>query len=323
VDKWRHTERSQHLHSAASRRQVLEAGQAQLEWQHNCYKVCFEIEPSTTCLILGIHRLALAAERSAEDFKPQEIANTLWALATAGVRVRESLVDVLTKRAERTAGDFNPQSIANTLWALTTLKALATGRSAVITLCELILSLPCNVNVFTKVALQQLHQFFVCLQYEHGDATFLTEALSTKLQPLAQVCRKTFIEASRAECTPSQLQQEVARVIRKELGATSVLEEQVLAGEPGRREGGGYSVDILLIGDTVRAVVEVDGPTHFVGLGKQKREGRVNGSTALKRRLLRAMGWRVVSVPYYEWDPLTSSEQKLSYVRSLLQQAPP
>ena len=43
--------------------------------------------------------------------------------------------------------------------------------------------------------------------------------------------------------------------------------------------------------------LEVDGPHHFVGR-------TVNGATALKRRQLRAAGWPLLSVPYWEWNEL-------------------
>ena len=46
-----------------------------------------------------------------------------------------------------------------------------------------------------------------------------------------------------------------------------------------------------------RIAVEVDGPTHFVG-----RSHQPTGSTLLKHRQLRYFGWRLESVPYWEWD---------------------
>ena len=61
----------------------------------------------------------------------------------------------------------------------------------------------------------------------------------------------------------------------------------------------GYSLDLAL--PSSRVAVEVDGPSHFLlpdGRGVRKP----NGPTLLKRRLLRAAGWRVISVPFYEWD---------------------
>ena len=62
----------------------------------------------------------------------------------------------------------------------------------------------------------------------------------------------------------------------------------------------GYSLDLALASE--RVAVEVDGPSHFLG---PDGRGPPNGQTLLKRRLLRAAGWRLVSVPFYEWDDLS------------------
>ena len=77
-------------------------------------------------------------------------------------------------------------------------------------------------------------------------------------------------------------------------------------------DAGGYSVDLLI--PQQRIVVEVDGPSHFVST----RTGpSPSGSTMLKHRHLKACGYHVVSVPYFEWDQLTSN-QRTKYLRKVL-----
>jgi hypothetical protein len=66
----------------------------------------------------------------------------------------------------------------------------------------------------------------------------------------------------------------------------------------------------------VRAV-EVDGPSHFL-LPDERGECAPNGRTRLKRRLLASAGWRVVAVPYYEWDALGGAEAQQRYLREAL-----
>ena len=73
----------------------------------------------------------------------------------------------------------------------------------------------------------------------------------------------------------------------------------------------GYSLDLAL--PSSRVAVEVDGPTHFLlpdGRGVRKP----NGPTLLKRRLLRAAGWRVISVPFYEWDGFATANGQQTYL---------
>ena len=45
-----------------------------------------------------------------------------------------------------------------------------------------------------------------------------------------------------------------------------------------------------------RIAVEVDGPFHYA-----LNTMRALGPTIGRRRILRAAGWRVVSIPFYEW----------------------
>ena len=49
--------------------------------------------------------------------------------------------------------------------------------------------------------------------------------------------------------------------------------------------------------------VEADGPHHFLGGSRAP-----NGATLLKRRQLRAFGWRLLSVPYWEWTDLNARD---------------
>ena len=69
----------------------------------------------------------------------------------------------------------------------------------------------------------------------------------------------------------------------------------------------GYSLDAVVSVDGLEVAVEVDGPFHFIG-----REP--NGRTILKRRQLLAAGWPLLSVPYWEWDPLTDAAARRKYL---------
>ena len=53
--------------------------------------------------------------------------------------------------------------------------------------------------------------------------------------------------------------------------------------------------------------------SHFLGQGQQP-----TGATQLKRRQLRALGWAVVPVPYFEWNRLRGVEAKQDYLRARL-----
>ena len=60
--------------------------------------------------------------------------------------------------------------------------------------------------------------------------------------------------------------------------------------------------------------VEVDGPSHF-----RRPDGGLMGTTLYRNRALAARGYRVVSVPYREWDALGRDKQgQQQYLERLL-----
>ena len=71
-------------------------------------------------------------------------------------------------------------------------------------------------------------------------------------------------------------------------------------------------IDIAIEGAGAPVALEVDGPTHFL------QNGRQNGSTLLRNRMLKAHGWCVVTVNYRVWSEQQSQEQREEYLRRLL-----
>ena len=51
-----------------------------------------------------------------------------------------------------------------------------------------------------------------------------------------------------------------------------------------------------------RIAIEADGPFHFTanGMGRSGEPTEL-GTTVIRRRLLRAGGWKVIPIPFYEW----------------------
>ena len=72
------------------------------------------------------------------------------------------------------------------------------------------------------------------------------------------------------------------------------------------------SIDIAIESAGAPVAVEVDGPTHFL------QDGRQDGRTALRNRLLAAHGWRVVVVDYRVWNEQQTEAQRQEYLRRLL-----
>jgi len=227
---------------------------------------------------------AIAAEASGRvrDFKPQELSNTAWAFATAG-HSAPALFDAIAAETAEHIDEFSPQNLVNTAWAFAAADCLPIESS----LFDQRFARRCEAlaHEFKSSELRQLHQWRLWYASERACSDALPE------EALLARCAAAFRDA---EAQPSRLQRQVAETLVS-LGAS--VEEEVVLEE-------GYSLDVVVDWRGERLAVEVDGPSHFVG-----REP--TGATALKRRQLKHFGWRLVSVPYWEWNELDDPENKM------------
>jgi len=248
---------------------------------------------ATTALFDAIGRDTAGHVR---ELKPQELANTAWGFATAG-HAAPALFDAIGRESAGRVRQLKPQALANTAWAFAVLDHLPSESS----LFDQRFAHHCDAlaDEFSLGALCQLHQWHLWYANERACSDALSGAAF-----LAR-CDAAF---RAAEAQPSRLQRDVAKALAS-LGS-AVQEEKVLEE--------GYSLDLVVeCGGEELIAVEVDGPSYFVG--------RVpTGATLLKRRQLRHFGWRLVSVPYWEWDELAhrdqtkEREQRAAYLSSLL-----
>jgi hypothetical protein len=108
---------------------------------------------------------------------------------------------------------------------------------------------------------------------------------------------KTYREEAR-KVTVSNGQREVGESLRR-LGIPHELEYLTADGL--------FSIDLAIVDR--RIAIEFDGPSHFSSNTLEPL-----GHSCLRDRLLSAMGWHVVSIPFFEWDKLHRSEQMDAYV---------
>ena len=204
-------------------------------------------------------------------------------------RREPALLDAIAEEAAgRGLRDFTPQNLANTAWAYAVADRPAPalfGGDAFVQRCA-------AERGFSPDELSQLHQWQLW-QEERGAAW-------PPLPPaLAQRCRDAFCPEMGAR---SGLQSDVADT----LGALGLaMREEV-------RTPLGYRLDAVVVHAGCVVAVEVDGPTSVVGR-------KPTGATALKRRQLRAAGWKVLPVPYWEWDALRSFAAKRQYLQRALE----
>merc|ERR1740124_462367 len=229
-----------------------------------------------------------ATRRGLHEFTPQNLSNTAWGFATVG-HAAPALLDAIAREAAPRLREFKPQNLTNTAWAF----AVANRPAPELFDGDAFVQYCATKRGFLPENLFQLHQWQLW-QEERGAAW-------PPLPPeLAQRCRAAFCQE---EGVPSGLQRDVA----------ASLSALGLAPQEEVRTPQGYSLDAVVSHGGREVAVEVDGPTHFVGRTP-------TSVTALKRRQLRAAGWALVPVPYWEWDALGSkAAAKQEYLRVALE----
>lgn len=167
-------------------------------------------------------------------------------------------------------------------------------------------------------------------QYRQIHAFLLVHEIEGWKDPGQRVCRlrselgdrgRRALAVSEVSERRSVFQRQVASAIE---GIGHSIEEE------SRCPVSGYSLDILVMlpgrgvprghdkvalgpGD-VLAAVEVNGPTHYLAGGSRVE----NGATALKRKILTGLGWKLLTVPFWEWDRGSDEASRQEYVRGLL-----
>jgi hypothetical protein len=149
--------------------------------------------------------------------------------------------------------------------------------------------------------------------------------------------------------TTSKIQRDISIAFTR-VGFTHVEEHVITMDQLARDYGirvpakpmGVFAIDIANVQDKI--AIEVDGPFHYISIiddepddtsnvghaklvegklespfGRIGTRKRINGSTALKERLLRGLGWQVLHVPYWEWNHLANDRaEEEAYCRRLL-----
>jgi hypothetical protein len=197
----------------------------------------------------------------------------------------------LEEAAVRVAPMMTPQNVANTIWGLATLGWQATSELGAV-FQHLVDAFP-HERGPTQQSTLHLSQ----LLQAHLASQFLGLGLITLPSSMLEVAVKSYSEQAR-NVTVSNGQREVGESLRR-LGIPHELECITADGL--------FSIDLAIVDR--RIALEFDGPSHFTVNTLEPL-----GHTRLRNRLLSAMGWHVVSIPFFEWGRLHQTEQRDAYV---------
>lgn len=166
----------------------------------------------------------------------------------------------------------------------------------------------------TPEDLRRLHQALLALQVELDEDDFqkVQEAVDPKIRDKA---RENWSQSHDLSTTSDRASSARHRSVADTLHALKAQHKVVATV---RDEYGDLYVDMLVKIPNRKALValEFDGPSHFCSNDPR----RPLGHTCLKRRLLAARGFDVISIPYLDWDaiPYWSTMERQRFVQRKL-----
>ncbi|KAK9844941.1 hypothetical protein WJX74_008931 [Apatococcus lobatus] len=247
----------------------------------------------------SLQRLLDALYKSVSRMKSVELCNTLWACARLGHHPGEAMLSAMDTRIQQLLDEnklVHPSGAPTCIWSLTVLQAV---------------SLPCYQRLADWMAsqtldslqMQGLHTLSQALLTAKLESAGSPLAMAPSIQDLVLMLRRKLTSITKMSGSHRSM-----AVILIAMGIWHASEAVV--------EDGQFSVDIKLLGNAEKVAIEFDGPYHFTVNLQQPM-----GSTLLRRRTMRALGWTLISVPFYHWHSLLTVPDKAAYLYVILEKA--
>ena len=242
-----------------------------------------------------------ASASSFGNFIPQNFSNTLYACGHLDTRPPADWLQLFSSAFEQALPDMQPQDFANTAFAVAVLQLweLPMWRGLWARFCSCLPRDTAGWSAEDQLNAMQMYQAYQAAAVERPGL------LPAPEPELLAAARTSWIDGAR---------ERQAERSSKFHGNVSACLTQMGVAHANERwcERAERSIDIAIEGGARTPVaMEVDGPFHFL------LDGRQNGSTLLRNRMLTAHGWRVAVVDHRVWDALQTQERE-AYLRSLL-----
>eukprot|EP00808_Paulinella_micropora_P016441 g7994.t1 len=234
------------------------------------------------------------AALKAKAFNPQGIANLLNGMAKLAYNPGEKVLQIMCREVVLKREGFTYQNIANTLHALCVMNYVP--KDVFVQLIDL---LPRSARLLEEEELSQLYLVDLSLRLEHAKMGLTLPVMLRKACSALQMSRHR-------QTKSSKLHKAVSDILLRYVKLVHQCEDFQT----------GLFLDISM--PEQKLAIEVDGPVHFSTKADGSRQ--YLGTTVLKHRLLKAMGWRMLLIPFYEWDiiPYRNREQRAEYLRNKL-----
>mmetsp|Transcript_6329 Transcript_6329/g.18180 ORF Transcript_6329/g.18180 Transcript_6329/m.18180 type:complete len:525 (-) Transcript_6329:251-1825(-) len=242
----------------------------------------------------------------------RESASIMWGLATLGHSPSALLAEVAErgwqfqfpygsrKKGFRGVEALKPKQLSTLMWSLAAMEAVDSKPYA--DLWDEVARRGLSGMGTDAKMLMQFHQAALAAKLEGSQERYRRpDAAMARVLQVAEAHWTANIKPNRAS-RESLYEGQIAATLSS-LGLFHLREDVT----------SGYAVDLSIPRD--RVAIEADGPSHMA-----RNDGsRVLGHTAMKRRHLAKLGWKVVQIPYFEWDELIGGGAQRRYVNERLE----
>ena len=239
--------------------------------------------------------------------KTEDISNILWTFAMLGLDSQTELTNKLVKHAVTLADTFGAEDVVSFLWGLAVL-----GQASP----EIPYFIQTAANLFEKMSTGDkslLHQFFLSCTHDEKFKACCTGQVNDIIAKHGEECRASFVDTATTD--NDDLVAAIERALSESGQTLSKLIVDVTTG---------YTI-LAVIQDgsaSKGCAVLYEGRSSYIQLSSGVRLSC--GASQLRKRHLLSTGFRVVSVPYWEWDEcaLLGSSAQQGYLSNLLRSRP-
>jgi hypothetical protein len=254
---------------------------------------------------------------------PQGLANAAWACGQLGHRNEQLMAALLAEVQQRLSAagpnsscSFNSQSLCNMCWGVAVLDLQQHAQQV------LLLAQACS-RQWDRTAPQnllqlwQVHTWLLDFQLAWGQG--LQGSLTEQQLQQCKAAWDADLQQQARQPPTQWLRSVLAAVQRLPIAWQQQPQmEQLSIGRDGVTPDGALLIDIAgRTADGVLVAVEADGPSHF-----RQPDGGMTGPTQYRNRALAVQGYRLASVPWYDWHDIQhNSEQQQQYLLRLFKEA--
>ncbi|CAK0784210.1 hypothetical protein CVIRNUC_007414 [Coccomyxa viridis] len=234
-----------------------------------------------------------------QGFSAQDQTRAAWALAQLGCLAAAPLMETIILHLDVNEVKSSPGGMVDVIWAAAVLDVRAPAALSRLRELAALLELP-QLDVSSQQRLFQAHMAFE-RGSENGSGGQGVPLLPSEMLPLTKAAWQDKLKS----IPVSQAQEEVSAALHA-MGVDHKVAPT--------SDGGVLKPDLAIISPSGRIALSVNSASDFCANSPYQPQG----DAILGWRLLMLYDWKVVSIPFFKWQTLTTSQARTQFLQELL-----